>query len=103
MIDKVNTAAVEHPAWCFGPGHCDARIHPKFPTLGIIDPADTRDRGPRVLLSVVNPELAGEREDMSPVELRRCSEVTMLEPEEARMLARFLIEAADERNCVART
>jgi hypothetical protein len=114
-------SAVEHPAWCTGPTGCDARPAENGPAgdhveltetmrsrwgnpieVGLIAPADTPGR-PRIMLAVpfdgsdmIAPGMTEEEtERLNRAQLRALGETVRLDPEEARMLARFLVEAAD--------
>jgi hypothetical protein len=115
-------SAVEHPSWCTTLTGCDARFGEHGPQgdhveltetmrsrwgdpieVGLIAPADDVGR-PRIMLAVpfdsrdmVAPGLTEEETAaLGRAELRDLGETVRLDPEEARMLARFLVQAADE-------
>lgn len=126
----VPPVAVEHPPWC--PGHgCDVHPAAGHPALMIGTHVRTTEHmrvihGTRlevgvaaygdepqhitVMLSMpfrademLAPGMSeDETNQLTPADLRMLGETTLLEPEEARMLARFLVEAADERDRLAR-
>jgi hypothetical protein len=115
-------SAVQHPAWCQKGTGCDARPNEHGPEgdhvqltetmrsrwgdpieVGLIAPADVPGR-PRIMLAVpfdgqdmVAPGMTEEETLLlGRAKLRALGETVRLDPEEARMLARFLVEAADE-------
>jgi hypothetical protein len=121
---------VEHPAWCFGSSHCTAKTEPEYPRMvlgdhlkvterfrsiwgqpykvGVVQAGDSSDHL-RVMLALpfddqdsIAPGMTEEETDrLTPAQLLDLGQVMHLQPEEARMLARFLVEAADERDRLA--
>jgi hypothetical protein len=121
-------SAVEHPAWCTGPTGCDARPaenglagdHVRLTEtmrsrwgdpieVGVIAEAESPCRA-LIMLAVpfdgsdmIAPGMTEEEtERLDRAQLRALGETVRLEPEEARMLARFLVQAADEWEQVRR-
>lgn len=67
---------------------------PQHVTVMLALPFDSQD--------FIAPGMSEEETSLlTPAELRRFGVSTFLQPEEARMLARFLVEAADERDRLA--
>lgn len=113
------------PAWCSGAGQCDAAPSPGYEDMrlgehvsvtarmrsiygvpieiGLVEAADEPGRT-QVLLALpfdtrnmLGPGMTEEETNRMPASKARwLGQSTYLEPEEARMLARFLLEAAQE-------